>query len=267
MKHNEFDNEEKYKLYRQVNELLHPTISKKNISNYRIIIAEELLPLRVFYPLKVSNMKNIVIYIHGEEKVTGCEKKYSNISSNFSKKYNNLVISIDYDNYTNLSLKELHIKIYNTLKKIYKDLLKTGILKENITLIGDSTAATMILSLTKKMYKDSIIFGKYILFYPPVSGNYSKIKNSLNLEFFSNLKEYYRGIRKSSFPINDKLIYPKTLILCGKVDPLLEEIKEFSNVHEEIKLKEITFADHGFLGSNDKEINNEYTMAISKFMK
>jgi hypothetical protein len=38
MKHNEFDNEEKYKLYRQVNELLHPTISKKNISNYRIII-------------------------------------------------------------------------------------------------------------------------------------------------------------------------------------------------------------------------------------
>ena len=37
MKHNEFDNETKYRLFRSVKEILHPAISKKNISNYIII--------------------------------------------------------------------------------------------------------------------------------------------------------------------------------------------------------------------------------------
>ena len=48
MKHNEFDNEEKYRLYRTVKDLLHPSISKKNISNYKIIINDDILPLRIF---------------------------------------------------------------------------------------------------------------------------------------------------------------------------------------------------------------------------
>ena len=37
-----FDTEKKYRLYRTVYEILHPTISKKNISNYKIIVDENL---------------------------------------------------------------------------------------------------------------------------------------------------------------------------------------------------------------------------------
>lgn len=46
------DREDTYKLYRTVYEIIHPTISKKNISNYKIMIQEDLVPLRIFYPKK-----------------------------------------------------------------------------------------------------------------------------------------------------------------------------------------------------------------------
>ena len=269
MKHNEFDYEEKYKLYRNVVDLLHPTISKKNISNYRIIISEDLLPLRIFYPTKVSNLKDIFIYIHGEGQITNCEKKYATISNYFAKNYNRLVISIDYDNYTNLDLKKLNILIYSTIKKIYLDLVNNNIFKENITLVGDSTAASTILYLTRKMNKENIKFGKYLLFYPPVSGKYAinKLDANFDIELFPKLKQYYKGIRKNLFPINDKEIkYPQTLIICGKIDPLLEEINDFVNMHKEIELKVISFAGHGFLGTDDKEIISEYNNIITKFL-
>ena len=81
MKHNEFDLEEKYKLFRSVKELLHPSISKRNISNYKIVIDEDLLLLRVFYPKKISNIHDVILYIPGEGSITECEGKYSDISS------------------------------------------------------------------------------------------------------------------------------------------------------------------------------------------
>ena len=76
---NEFDTEIKYKLFRTITEILHPSISKKNISNYKIIIDEEILPVRVFYPSKVTGIDKVIIYIHGNGKVTDCNEKYSDI--------------------------------------------------------------------------------------------------------------------------------------------------------------------------------------------
>ena len=73
MKHYEFEKEEKYKLFRSVKEILHPSISKKNISDYKIVIEEDLLPVRIFYPKKVSNLKDVILFIHGECKVTNCK--------------------------------------------------------------------------------------------------------------------------------------------------------------------------------------------------
>lgn len=265
MKHNEFDNEEKYKLYRNVKDLLHPTISKKNISNYRIIINDDLLPLRVFYPKKVTNMQNVMIYIHGESKITGCDKNYSDISANFAKEFDHLIISIDYDNY-NKTLKEVSIKIYDTIKKIYKELISIGINNKNIILVGDSTAATIILNMTKKMNKENIEFGKYILFYPPVSGKYSQTNDNYDASIFKNLSLYYKGQKKDYFPMYQTSIsYPETLILCGNVDPLLNEISEFSNKFN-LTLKTIQFANHGFLNSKDKEIIEECIREITEFI-
>ena len=97
MRHNEFDDELKYKLFRTVKEILHPTISKKNISNYKIILDENIIPVRIFYPKKVSNMKKVIIFIHGNGDITKCDGKYSDISSFFSKELDQLVISIDYE--------------------------------------------------------------------------------------------------------------------------------------------------------------------------
>ena len=76
---NAFEKEERYKLYRTVREILHPTISKKNISNYKIVVDNNLLPVRVFYPQKVTNMSKVIIYIHGDIKLTNCKEKYNAI--------------------------------------------------------------------------------------------------------------------------------------------------------------------------------------------
>ena len=65
---NNFDNEDRYSLFRNVKELLHPSISKENISEYKIILKEGLLPIRVYYPKKVSNMNNVSIFIPGSGK-------------------------------------------------------------------------------------------------------------------------------------------------------------------------------------------------------
>ena len=75
-----FDSLIKYKLYRNVKDLIHPSISKRNISDYRIILNDNLLPVRVFYPKKVSNMKKVIIYIPGDGNVTDSYGKYTEIS-------------------------------------------------------------------------------------------------------------------------------------------------------------------------------------------
>ena len=62
----DFGTEDTYKLYRTVYEIIHPTISKRNISNYKIIIEENLVPLRIFYPKKISKLEKAIIYIPGK---------------------------------------------------------------------------------------------------------------------------------------------------------------------------------------------------------
>ena len=82
---------EKYKLYRTVHDLLHPTISKKNISNYKVVLDDKLLPVVVFYPDKMSNSKSIILYVVGDGKVNGCFGKYSDICKNLAKNTNSIV--------------------------------------------------------------------------------------------------------------------------------------------------------------------------------
>ena len=150
MKHNEYEKEEKYKLYRSVREILHPTISKKNISNYKIIVGEEYIPLRVYYPKKVSNISDIMIYIHGNSKITKCEEKYSAILENLAKELGNLVISIDYDE-EEKEIKKVYEDIYETMKYVFEGLLRVGVAKDNITISGDSTGASIILGLLDRL--------------------------------------------------------------------------------------------------------------------
>ena len=273
MKQNEFELEEKYKLFRSVKELLHPTIPKRNISNYKIIVDENLLLLRVFYPKKVSNIKEVIIYIPGEGEITNCEGMYSDICSHLSKELDELVISIDYEK---IVLEELHDKIYETFKYIYDGLRKEGIETKDISIMGDSTGANILLNLVSRMNKDKVEVGKQVLFYPVLSGEYngktkynSIIENtSVNYDLIDKLNRYYKTSKEEIFPLKwkEKVTFPKTLLLSGNVDPLIDEAKDFADQNRNIQLEIVDFAYHGFLNTKDKEIIKEYTTALKKFM-
>ncbi|MBR4693361.1 MAG: alpha/beta hydrolase [Bacilli bacterium] len=275
MKQNEFELEEKYKLYRTVKELLHPTISKRNISNYKIVVDENKLLLRVFYPKKVSNINDVIIFIPGEGDITDCEGLYSDISANISKELDKMVISIDYEKQVS-NYEELLDKIYETVAYIYKELREGNIGINNITLMGDSTGANILLNIIEKMNKDMIIVGQMVLFYPVLSGEYKgktkylsiKENTSVNYNLIPKLNEYYKNTSKDVFPlaVNKKINYPRTLLLSGNVDPLIDEAKDFASKNENINLEILDFAYHGFLNTKDKEIIREYLKSLKNFM-
>ena len=268
--HNEFEKEEKYKLYRKVKEILHPTISKKNISDYKIIVGEELLPIRVFYPKKVSNLKNVIIYVHGDSKITNCQEKYSEISSEFAKELDRLVISIDYNEDDELDT--IYKEVSKTFNYIYNELITHNIEKDNITVLGDSTGGAIVLQLV-----DGLDINSLVLFYPVLSGeyfgktNYSSIieNDKIDHDLVSKLKDYYKGREndKELFYLSkDKKNIPETLLLIGNVDPLIDEAKAFADSSKKVKLDIVGFANHGFLNTNDKEIKKEFFDFINKFL-
>ena len=105
---------------------------------------------------------------------------------------------------------------------------------------------------------------------------YNSIKDKIfDPELIGNLKDYYTRKLKNSKDRSNYLYfqlkskeereYPKTLLLCGNVDPLIDENRDFSK-NKNINLKEITFASHGFLGTKDKEIKKENKNNILNFI-
>lgn len=280
---NEFDKEEKYKLFRTVKEILHPTISKKNISNYKIIIDENLLPLRVFYPIKVSNLQDVIIYIHGDCKITKSKGKYSDIAANLSKELDKTIISVDYPE-AEKDLKKMYEELYKTTKAVYDELISIGRTKDNITFMGDSTGASIILNIYASLQKEKKEIGKLVLFYPVLSGEYFgktqfnsiKENNTVDHDLIRKLKTYYEINLKEEdresetyfhLKRKDKINYPKTLILIGNVDPLIDEAQKLSDKDNNIICKIVSFANHGFLNTNDKEIIKEYMTDLIEFMK
>lgn len=276
MVQNEFDNEIMYKLFRTVTEILHPTISKKNISNYKIIIDEEILPVRVFYPKKVSNLDKAIIYIHGNGIVTDCTEKYSDICKKLASKADRLVIAIEY-NEDKHKYKEMYNDIYNTVKYLYKELNRNTIETENICLIGDSTGASIISSINY-LNKNEIDIKKEILFYPVVTNNHAdyesiKANADFNIGLIDNIDKYYKYIAyKKDFddillnPNKQDIKYPSTLVLVGKVDSLKDEINEYFKNIKNTKYVEIPFSSHGFLKDMDKELETEVFTEIKKFI-
>lgn len=283
---NDFDQELKYNLYRDIKSIIHPTISKKNISDYRIILKEELLPIRVFYPKRVSNIEKVMLYIHGEGTITDCGGEYSNISSKLAVDYNHLIISLDYENYKDCPLLELYDNFYNTFNYIYQELLSNGIKNENITLIGDSTGASAIIALSSRFAENNIKITREILFYPLVSGEYfgkstcssftantkyaQELLTKISNYYISKIK-YKKDLKNSNFFAllkKDFSAFPKTLIICGSTDPLIDEARKLANLLEEkAMLIDVPFATHGFLKNIDSETLAEYDSQVKLFLK
>lgn len=286
-KTNVFEDYDKYCLFRTVREIIHPTISKKNISNYRIILHEDLFPVRVFYPKKVSNIKNTIIFIHGDHLVSECSGKYSSICKNIALDTDQLIIAIDYEIEKKKDYKKLYEKIYKMVKYLYNELEKNSILSENITIMGDSTGANICsaLSIMAKERKEFII-SKQIVFYGTYSleyfgkTSYDSLKNnSNNQNLLGNLKTYFTNLAyKKDFkdkylnPFQEKDFneLPKTLIFVAKSDILKDEnyeyYKRLYEVDKESKFVELTFVDHGFLKNQDKEVSNTIIKNIKEFI-
>lgn len=260
---NEVKETEKYKLYKSVREILHPSISKRNISNYKIILKEELLPIKVFYPKKVTDLDKAIIYIQGYSKVTSPKDGYSKLLSSLAKDLDRMIISIDYneeDSYDNQI--EAISKLFDYL---YSGLNTNGIEAKDIILMGDSTGSTLILNIINEMKIDELDKMKLALFYPALLDSSIKIDPSpIDYEIITGLKKYYeRIIGKEKITPKDiikkeKESIPNTTIICGNVDPLLDEVKKLTEKYSDIELNLISFASHNFLHSKDKEIKKEY---------
>jgi len=276
----------KCNLYRTIKEILHPTISKRNISNYKIIINDELLPLRIFYPTKVTNIENIMIYIKGVEEITSSSDEYRLILRKAAVDYNQLIISIVYEDYDNLYLLDLYEKIFETIKYIYNELINNGIKKRNITLAGDSIGASAVLSTVNHLLKEDIKIKKQILFYPLVSGEYFKksilasIKDASpeNQHLIKKIASFYeRKTRYKKDLKNEELFallkddftdYPKTLIICGNADFLIDEAKILKKrLEKKAILVEVPFEYHGFLKNNNLDTIRDYQIKIKKFLQ
>ena len=277
---NEFDNEIKYRLFRSVKDILHPTISKKNVSNYTIVIEEDILPVRIFYPKKVTNISKIMIMVHGNAKVTDSIENYSNICKKLSTLTNSLLIAIEYKEEKNNYEKTIK-DIYKTVKYLYERLIKDNIDQKDIILVGDSTGGNIITAINY-LNKNDIKIEKEILFYPTLSLDYwsatsyesLKANETFNFELLGNLREYFNfvlGEEKENnlyLPLKTKKDCPKTLLFVGKVDSLRDEAYAYLEKHKDkVKLVELPFSQHGFLKKMDNDIEEELVKEIENFME
>lgn len=276
-----FGNLEKYKIYRSVYDVLHPTISKKNISNYKVVFDEKLLPVLVFYPKRISNLKSIILYIPGDGNVNGCFGKYSDVCNRLAKETDSAVIAVDYFE-SSVKYPTIVNKIYKLFKFLFEELNKCDIDNEKITIMSDSVGCKILGSVVVKLLSKGILIDKTIMFYPVVRDNYSDyLWNESLISVNFNLDKRVNAYLKKYFSKKDnvncdllELIYfkkfPKSLVVTGDMDIFKEDgillgKKLIENVSNS-SFSNIKFANHGFLSSNDEEIQNETYKIINKFL-
>lgn len=165
------------KLYRDIIDILNPSISRKNISDYKIIIRDDLLQVQIYYPSINTTLDKVSIYIHGREICNDFYKEYA-------LKTNSIVFLIDYK-------KENYIEnLDDTISFIIKELLNNNVSSNNIKVVGDFLGADIILELISKSKKD--IYNKIDkLLISPTSEDLSKITDSNILVLSNNEKQKF----------------------------------------------------------------------------
>ncbi len=273
-----FGTEDTYKLYRTVYEIIHPTISKKNISNYKIIVEESLTPLRIFYPQKISKLEKAIIYVPGRNWIVNGIKSYNDVCLELVTKLDTIIIALDYELQEHEYDKTVNT-CYNTLKYLVKGLNEAGIEKEKITVIGDSIGASIIANISMIQQDD---FPKQVLLYPVLNLAFDTSEkdssliqnNKLDSSTLSHLKLFSQKYinKKYSSPLKcqDHQNWPTTLIITGDIDPVRDEgimlgdlLKQASKKNKTINLK---FAPHGFLNHKDEETIEECIKEIQSFI-
>lgn len=271
-----FGQEDTYKLYRTVYEIIHPTISKKNISNYKIILQEELIPLRIFYPKKISKLEKAIIYIPGRSWVVNGVKSYSDVCQDLAKKLDIIIIALDYELRDKGYMRTVK-ECYEIIKYLIDGLKRVGIEQKKITVIGDSTGASILANIS--MIEENKI-PKQILLYPALDLTFKEKypsldqNNKLDLLTLPHIKKFAQKYIDKNYlsPLKSESYqtWPKTLIITGDLDPLRDEGE---NLYHKLKKEKkvstylnIKFACHGFINSKDEESIEEYFKEIKNFI-
>lgn len=270
----------KYRLYRKVGEIIHPSISKKNISNYKVIFDEKLLPVLVFYPEKISKIDSAIIYIVGDGKVSGSYAEYADICKKVAIGCNKMVIAVDYFS-GSIKYPTTINKVYKILKYLYEQLPINGISKENITLMGDSTGCKILGGVVNKLCSNDMFFDKMIFFYPVVRNDYSNysweekyisVNSGLDQRVERYLKSFFSKDDNMTCDLlsNDLVNFPKTLVVTGDMDILKDDGKmlaeKFSNEVSGSKYCIVDFVGHGFLQSTDEGVEKNVYKLINEFL-
>lgn len=266
----------KYKLYRNVYEILHPTISKKNISNYKVVFDEKLLPTLVFYPKKVSNMKSVIIMVPGLGQVSNSFGKYSDICKRIAIESEKLVVAIDYFG-TNIKYPTTNNKVFKIINYLYDEFEKNGIDNKNIILMSDSTGCSILGSCLLRLKKKKKEFNKMIMLYPVCRNDYSdycwnekclSVNFNLDRKVNNYLKRYFSKNYinvNSLFDLEVFEDFPDTLIVTGEMDILKEDGLLLADKLG-ANYENVNFASHGFLGCCDEEILIEAHKKIVDFI-
>lgn len=271
-----FCSEEKYKLYRTVYEILHPTISKKNISNYKVVFDETLLPTLVFYPKRISNMNSVIIMIPGYGMVNNSFGKYSDICKKLALESEKLVIAIDYFG-SNIKYPTTGNKVYKIVNYLYDELEKNGINSDSISIMCDSTGCVILNKVLGRLKKKNKKFNKLVMLYPVCRKDYSNyIWNDKSLSVNFNLdkkinnylhKYYSKGSDKDIDLLDNELVkeFSNKLVITGDMDILKDDGLLLAEKID-AKYLNIKFASHGFLSCNDSEITTEVFKEIKEFL-
>lgn len=281
-----FLKEETYKLFRNMYEVIHPTISKKNISNYRIVLDEECLPVRVYYPKRLATISSVILFIPGDGNISDCLGEYDKILRDMAIRCDKLVIAIDYFD-EEIKYPYLFDKCYESVDFILRELKKNNI--NDIVLMGDSFGGNLVSTITLRRIdeKKNNNF-KEVLFYPIVSGEYFGKSKFLSLnsdgivekEDLASLATFMKKYISNKNRLKDKYIcplknkdfskYPDCFVLSADLDILRDEALAFYEVmakgNDNCSYYNVLFGEHGFLDFYDEEMKEEVYTKINDFI-
>ena len=271
---NNFEDGLKYKLYSSVEKIIHPTISKKNISSYKIVLSDNIVPVRIFYPEKVSHLDKVIIYVHGISSVSGCGNHYADICMDLALNTKKLVIAVDYDE--DKKYLECLNDCSTCVSFLVENLEKNCIKNSNITLMGDSIGATMVIGINELLAEK---INKSILVSPILSDNYFsdmllEKNDRVTADLISNLKNYYSRSLQYKKDYKNPLVFPllsknkvvkELLLITGEGDFFRNEILEYANLTNS-QVLDFPFARHNFLKNMDIDVKVEFYTKICNFL-
>lgn len=167
----------RYRLYRELRGVFYPSISRENISNYQVVLQNDLIPIGVFYPKKDVPLDHLIIYVTDEGRHIGQE---------LALQTNHLVFVLEnnQNNFFN--------QCYDMMKYLYCNIGKYHISKEHITVMSDSSLDILDKILLKSKKNQDFYFQKRIY-----ANSDSKIKMDQNQLFIPNLNSQYDVYMKS----------------------------------------------------------------------